>query len=135
MAYQKSLGTNEKLNKTEQWKLEKDGLTILEDIPNYAKNGFSSIPKEEWDKFKWAGLYLQRPKEDGYFMMRVNVPSGILTYDQARELAAICKEYGRDVYDITTRQAIQFHWLKIEQIPDIFKRLGKSRPFLCWGMR
>ncbi|MGG4547260.1 nitrite/sulfite reductase [Rossellomorea marisflavi] len=125
MAYQKHWEQNEKLNKTEQWKLERDGLTILEDIPEYAKNGFSSIPKEEWDKFKWAGLYLQRPKEDGYFMMRVNVPSGILTYDQAVELAAICKEYGRDVYDITTRQAIQFHWLKIEQIPDIFNRLER----------
>jgi ferredoxin-nitrite reductase len=125
MAYTKSWESNEKLNKTEKWKLEKDGLAIFKDIPYYAENGFASIPKEEWDKFKWAGLYLQRPKEDGYFMMRVNVPSGILSYEQARELAAICKEYGRDVYDITTRQAIQFHWLKIEQIPDIFKRLEK----------
>ncbi|MFP3359875.1 nitrite/sulfite reductase, partial [Planococcus sp. SIMBA_143] len=95
MAYKKSWESNEKLNKTEQWKLEKDGLKIFGDIPYYAENGFSSIPKEEWDKFKWAGLYLQRPKEDGYFMMRVNVPSGILNYDQARALASICKEYGR----------------------------------------
>jgi ferredoxin-nitrite reductase len=125
MAYVKSWSENEKLNKTEKWKLERDGLAIFEDIPYYAEHGFSSIPKEEWDKFKWAGLYLQRPKEDGYFMMRVNVPSGVLTYEQARELASIAKEYGRDVYDITTRQAIQFHWLKIEQIPDIFDRLEK----------
>ncbi|WP_163099838.1 nitrite/sulfite reductase [Peribacillus alkalitolerans] len=125
MAYEKTWADNEKLNKTEQWKLVKDGLSIFDDIPHYAKNGFSSIPEEEWDKFKWAGLYLQRPKEDGYFMMRVNIPSGILNYEQAIELAAICKEYGRDVYDITTRQAIQFHWLKIEQIPDIFNRLER----------
>ncbi len=45
-------------------------------FPYYAENGFESIPKEEWDAFKWAGLYLQRPKEAGYFMMRVNIPSG-----------------------------------------------------------
>ncbi|MDX8365814.1 nitrite/sulfite reductase [Cytobacillus sp. IB215665] len=123
MAYVKTWENNEKLNKNEKQKLQKDGLEILNDIPHYAKNGFQSIPKDQWDYFKWAGLYLQKPKEDGYFMMRVNVPSGILTYDQANVLAGISKDYGRGVFDITTRQAVQFHWLTIEQIPDIFKRL------------
>ncbi|WP_226683043.1 nitrite/sulfite reductase [Sutcliffiella horikoshii] len=123
MAYVKHWADNEKINKTEKAKLEKDGLRILDDIPHYAKNGFGSIPKEQWDLFKWAGLYLQRPKEDGYFMMRVNVPSGILTKPQVETLAGIARDYGRGVFDITTRQAIQFHWLEIEQIPDIFNRL------------
>lgn len=123
MAYTKVWADNEKLNKEEKAKLEKDGLDILNDIPTYAKEGFESIPKEQWPLFKWAGLYLQKPKEDGYFMMRVNIPSGILKYEQAIALANIAKDYGRDVIDITTRQAIQFHWLEIENIPDIFKRL------------
>ncbi|MBO9128342.1 nitrite/sulfite reductase [Bacillus sp. 165] len=125
MAYEKKWGNNPKLNATEQKKLEKDGLEIYKDIPYYAEYGFDSIPKEEWDSFKWAGLYLQRPKEDGYFMMRVNIPSGILTNEQADTLAQIGRDYGRDVVDITTRQAIQFHWLRIEQIPAIFKRLER----------
>lgn len=123
MAYTKHWSNNEKLNKSEIAKLEKDGLKIYEDIPHYAKNGFSSIPKDQWDLFKWAGLYLQKPKEAGYFMMRVNVPSGILTKEQANILAGIAKDYGRGIFDITTRQAIQFHWLTIEEIPDIFTRL------------
>ncbi|PLR94868.1 nitrite/sulfite reductase [Bacillus sp. T33-2] len=123
MAYVKHWANNEKLNKTELKKLEKDGLKILEDIPYYAANGFDSIPKDQWDLFKWAGLYLQRPKEDGYFMMRVNVPSGFLTNAQVLALAGIARDYGRGVFDITTRQAIQFHWLEIQQIPDIFARL------------
>lgn len=125
MSYVKTWATNEKLNKTELKKLEKDGLEIFEDIPAYAKNGFDSIPKEEWDLFKWAGLYLQRPKESGYFMMRVKVPSGVLNYKQIKALAGISKDYGRSIFDITTRQAIQFHWLTIEQIPDILERLQK----------
>ncbi|MGC4376159.1 nitrite/sulfite reductase [Fictibacillus sp. Mic-4] len=125
MSYVKTWATNEKLNKTELKKLEKDGLKIFEDIPAYAKNGFDSIPKEEWDLFKWAGLYLQRPKEAGYFMMRVKVPSGVLNYEQIKALAGISKDYGRSIFDITTRQAIQFHWLTIEQIPDILERLQK----------
>ncbi|ADU31593.1 nitrite/sulfite reductase [Evansella cellulosilytica] len=125
MSYTKVWADNEKLSKEEKLKLEKDGLEILNDIPQYAKDGFESIPKDQWNLFKWAGLYLQKPKEDGYFMMRVNVPSGILTNEQTVALAEIAKDYGRSVVDITTRQAIQFHWLTIEQIPDIFSRLEK----------
>ncbi|MGE6379437.1 hypothetical protein [Peribacillus muralis] len=109
-------------NKTEIRKLEKDGLAIFDDIAHYATNGFESIPKEEWDMFKWAG-YLQRPKEAGYWMMRVVIPGGTVTYDQQIALADIAKDYGRGVYDIPPRQAIQFHWLMIEQIPDILARL------------
>ncbi|TYR78747.1 nitrite/sulfite reductase [Priestia megaterium] len=123
MAYEKFWKDHEKLNASEKKKLEKDGLEIFNDIPYYAEHGFDSIPKEDWDLFKWAGLYLQKPKEAGYFMMRVNVPSGILTNEQVEVLAGIAHDYGRGVYDITTRQAIQFHWLEIHQIPDIFKRL------------
>lgn len=123
MGYVKKWADNDNINASEKKKLVKDGLRIFEDIPTYAQNGFASIPKEEWDSFKWAGLYLQRPKEAGYFMMRVNVPSGILHADQVETLAGIGKDYGRDVVDITTRQAIQFHWLTIENIPDILQRL------------
>jgi ferredoxin-nitrite reductase len=125
MAYVKHWANEEKLNATEKQKLARDGLKIFEDIPRYAKEGFEAIPKEEWPMFKWAGLYLQRPKEDGYFMMRVCVPSGILNYEQAVALAKISRDYGRGVFDVTTRQAVQFHWLRIEEIPDIFERLGK----------
>jgi ferredoxin-nitrite reductase len=125
MTYKKVWADNPKLHKSELRKLEKDPIRIFEDIPFYAQNGFSSIPKEEWDMFKWAGLYLQKPKEDGYFMMRVCIPNGIQTYEQTVALAEIAKDYGRGVYDITTRQAIQFHWLTIEQMPDIFARLER----------
>lgn len=125
MTYKKSWKDNRNLNKTELKKLEKDGLEILNDIEKYAKTGFESIPESEWDLFKWAGLYLQKPKNAGYFMMRVKVPAGLLTYDQTVTLANIAKDYGRGVFDITTRQAVQFHWLTIEQLPDIFKRLEK----------
>lgn len=64
-------------------------MEILKDIDYYAENGFESIPQEEWDLFKWAGLYLQRPKEAGYYMMRIKVHSGILNYEQTMTLASI----------------------------------------------
>ncbi|WP_373230846.1 nitrite/sulfite reductase [Cohnella sp.] len=112
-----------KLNKFEFYKMEKDGLDIIRDIvEKYSKEGFASIPQEDFNLFKWAGVYQQKPN-NGHFMMRVRIPGGILTSVQARELAAIGRDYGRDLIDVTTRQAIQYHWLEIEHMPDIFNRL------------
>jgi ferredoxin-nitrite reductase len=111
------------LNKFELQKLDKDGMDILDDIAQYAQTGYKSIPEDDFALFKWAGVYQQKPKDDGYFMMRVKIPTGMLNSKQARALAAIARDYGRNLMDVTTRQAIQFHWLTIENFPDIFKRL------------
>ena len=56
-------------------------------------------------------------------MMRIKVPGGRATSAQMHGLAAISRDYGHSLADITTRQTIQFHWLTIEQMPDIFARL------------
>ncbi len=112
------------LNKMELTKLEKDGLDVIETIVNtYSKEGFQSIESSDMDRFKWAGVYQQRPK-DGHFMMRVRIPGGILNSEQARVLAKIAEDYGRDLVDVTTRQAVQFHWLTVESLADIFERLA-----------
>ncbi|WP_274654125.1 nitrite/sulfite reductase [Paenibacillus humicola] len=112
-----------KLNKFEFVKHEKDGLDVIRTIiDNYSKEGYASIPEDDMNRFKWAGVYEQKPK-DGHFMMRVRINTGIMTSAQARALASIARDYGRDLMDVTTRQAIQFHWLQIENMPDIFNRL------------
>lgn len=114
------------LNKMELTKLEKDGLDVIETIVNtYSKEGFASIESSDMDRFKWAGVYQQRPK-DGHFMMRVRIPGGILSSEQARVLANIAEIYGRDLVDVTTRQAVQFHWLTVESLADIFDRLASA---------
>lgn len=115
----------EKLNKFEFVKLEKDGLDVIRTIiEEYAVKGYDSIPADDMDRFKWAGVYQQKPK-DGHFMMRVRINTGIMTTSQARALVDIARLYGRDLVDVTTRQAIQFHWLRVENLPDIFKRLDE----------
>ncbi|MBB6671423.1 nitrite/sulfite reductase [Cohnella nanjingensis] len=114
----------DKLNKFEFYKIEKDGLDIIRDIvEKYAKEGFASIPQEDFNLFKWAGVYQQKPN-NGHFMMRIRIPGGVLTSAQARVLADIGRDYGRGLIDVTTRQAIQYHWLEIEHFPDIFDRLA-----------
>ena len=112
------------MNENERIKKEKDGLDVLEDLLGYAKTGFGSINPDDFTRMRWYGLYQQRPNE-GHFMLRIKVPGGSLNSDQLRTVADITRIYARDITDITTRQNFQFHWLTIEDIPDIFERLSR----------
>jgi len=109
----------------EQLKLDKDGLDVIHDIYRYAKLGFAAIEEGDFDRMKWYGVYRQKPKDGGYFMMRTKVPGGQITGEQAIVLSKLADQYGHGFCDITTRQTIQFHWLRIEDIPDIFDQLNK----------
>ncbi|MBD2848485.1 nitrite/sulfite reductase [Paenibacillus sp. IB182496] len=112
-----------KLNKIEFAKHEKDGLDVIRTIiEEYAHKGYDAIDADDMNRFKWAGVYEQKPR-DGHFMMRIRINQGVMTSEQARGLASIARDYGRGLIDVTTRQAIQYHWLRVEQLPDIFKRL------------
>jgi|GEM_PF-6674329 Sulfite reductase, beta subunit (hemoprotein) len=52
-------------------------------------------------------------------------PSGIMNSEQARVLANIAQNYGRNIIDLTTRQAVQFHWLRVENLWDVMEQLDK----------
>jgi sulfite reductase beta subunit-like hemoprotein len=110
-----------KLN-IEEVKQKKDGLDVLPDIYKYAETGFASIDPEDFVRFRWYGVYQQRPNE-GHFMMRLRIPNGDLTAVQARKCAQLAVEHGRNLIDITTRQTFQYHWLTIQSIPRIFDEL------------
>src|SRR3954451_22605002 len=73
----------------ERLKLEKDGLDVVHDIYRYAKTGFASIEEGDFDRMKWYGVYRQKPKDSGYFMMRTKVPGGQLTAVQAKKLSEL----------------------------------------------
>jgi sulfite reductase beta subunit-like hemoprotein len=124
-----------KVPKEELLKQEKDGLDVFADIPRFAKEGFESIPKGDLGRLKWYGVYTQRPEKDGYFMLRIRIPAGQMTSAQLREIGRITKQYARNVGDITTRQDIQLHWIRIENIPGIFdtlhNKLGLGQSLAC----
>jgi ferredoxin-nitrite reductase len=124
MSYKAIWSNNEKLNEVEYIKLEKDGLDVIHTIiEKYCKEGYDSITSDDMNRFKWAGVYEQKPR-DGYFMMRVRINSGIMNAQQAEVLAGIAKDFGRGIANVTTRGAIQFHWIQVENIPSIFERLA-----------
>jgi sulfite reductase (ferredoxin) len=135
-----ALGHREPLNPNERTKKDDDGLNVRARIENiYAHRGFASIdPADLRGRMRWWGLYTQRkpgidggrtavlePHEldDEYFMLRVRVDGGQLSLEQLRTIAEISTQYARDTADITDRQNIQLHWIRIEDVPAIWQRL------------
>jgi sulfite reductase (ferredoxin) len=135
-----ALGYREPLNANERSKRDDDPLNVRARIENiYAHRGFDSIdPADLRGRFRWMGLYTQRrpgidggrtaalePEEleDKYFMMRVRIDSGALSTEQLRVIGEISQTYARDTADITDRQNVQLHWVRIEDVPTIWRKL------------
>jgi len=110
------------MNKVERIKQEKDGLDVWADVLRYAKEGFAAIQEDDFVRMRWYGIYQQRPNE-GHFMMRIKLPGGIVTTEQLRVIADLTDQYARGIADVTTRQTFQWHWLTIQDFPDIVARL------------
>jgi sulfite reductase (ferredoxin) len=136
-----ALGYTEPLNGNEQQKKDDNPLHVRDRIVNiYAKRGFDSIdPADLRGRFRWYGIYTQRrpgldggktgalePEEldDRYFMMRVRSDGALLSADALRTLGGISTEFARDTADITDRQNIQYHWIDIVDVPEIWDRLA-----------
>jgi ferredoxin-nitrite reductase len=111
------------MNKHERVKHDKDPLDALEDVVRGAREGRDALSDDDLFRLKWHGLYEHNAK-DGHFMLRVKVVQGILSAEQAETLAWISAEHGRGTIDCTTRQCVQIHWITLEAMPEILRRLG-----------
>jgi sulfite reductase (NADPH) hemoprotein beta-component len=69
------------------------------------------------------GVYLQLHA----YMLRIGIPYGTLSSEQMRALAYVARHYDRGYGHFTTRQNIQFHWIKLEQLPDAMAHLAGAR--------
>src|SRR5579862_3266682 len=81
------------LTPQEQIKRAKDGLDVIHDIYRYAKLGFAAIADDDFERMKWYGVYRQKPKDSGYFMIRTKIPGGQLTATQARKISELTDRY------------------------------------------
>ncbi len=111
-------------NKFEKLKQEKDGLAVKAELAHYAQVGWEAMDETDRDhRLKWLGVFF-RPVTPGKFMMRLRLPSGVITSPQMRVLGDIVQRYGDDgCADITTRQNIQLRGVRIEDLPTIFQQL------------
>ncbi len=112
------------MSKIERIKADKDGLDVYPDLMRAAREGWEALSDDDVARLKWYGLYPHNTK-DGNFMLRVKVVQGVLTGDQAETMAGIAADYGRGIIDCTTRQCFQIHWIRVENIPDIYGRLDE----------
>jgi ferredoxin-nitrite reductase len=110
------------MNRIEELKREKDGLEVIADVPRYAREGWEAIDEGDRERLKWAGVFFRR-QTPGHFMMRVRIPNGISNAAQLRAIAEIGQEFGKGFCDITTRQQVQLRGFRIEDVPEIWRRL------------
>jgi sulfite reductase (ferredoxin) len=130
----------EPLNPNESVKADDNGLNVRERIETiYARDGFDAIPGDDLHgRFRWWGLYTQRKQgidggqtaslephelEDRFFMLRVRTDGQVLTPTHLRVIGGISSDFARESADISDRQNIQFHWVGIENVPEIWRRL------------
>ncbi|MGW6406270.1 nitrite/sulfite reductase [Streptomyces vinaceus] len=135
-----AVGHHTPLNGNEQFKKDDDGLNVRTRIETiYSKRGFDSIdPNDLRGRMRWWGLYTQRKEGlDGtktgvlepeeldaeFFMLRVRIDGGRLTTEQLRVIGEISQEFARGTADLTDRQNVQYHWIRIEDVPEIWNRL------------
>jgi ferredoxin-nitrite reductase len=83
---------------------------------------YEKLPEEDIVRLQWFGLYHDKPKI-GTFMMRVKIPSGILSARGLRTIGEISEEFGRNQGELTTRQNIQLHYMTLDHFPSILARL------------
>lgn len=139
-------GDRTPLNPNEELKSVSDPLEVRHRIETmYSKWGFWSIPPSDLrGRMRWWGLYTQRrPGIDGgrtaqlephqlddeYFMLRIRSDGGQLSVRQARMIADVSRDFGRNTADVSDRQNIQLHWIRIEDVPEIFRRVEEAGLF------
>ncbi|QLG64180.1 nitrite/sulfite reductase [Halorarum salinum] len=125
------------VHEKEEWKDESYGDELRERIESFAAEGWESIPedeREEWfSRFKFWGVFHQRSGQESYFMLRLTNCGGVLEPGQLRAIGEVAREYaggpvenpefGDAWIDLTTRQSVQLHWLKLEDVPAVWEKL------------
>ena len=109
-------------NFIERLKRDRPPLNVRDELPELIERGYEDIPEEDVVRLYWWGLAHDKPKI-GTFMVRVKVAGGLVNATQLRALANIAQEYGRNEAELTTRQGIQLHWVKMERLDSVMKDL------------
>jgi ferredoxin-nitrite reductase len=131
------LREDQTLNKVEKIKQERHPLEVYGAIiDTYSKDlsAMDEVPGEV-ERLKWVGIYPQKQGGDA-FMMRIKIPGGVLTPEQTRVIGKIAADFargpvpnphfGNNFLDLTTRQDVQMHWIKMENVPEIWRRLEEA---------
>ncbi|PYM94827.1 MAG: nitrite reductase [Candidatus Rokuibacteriota bacterium] len=125
-----------KAQRVERLKRELNPWEAYEDILRFAREGWDAVPPEWFGTyFRWWGIYTQgdgvgaiggkngEGKATRNFMVRIRIPNGALESHQLKTIADLAERHGGGLGDITVRQNIQLHWVKLESLPEVFRAL------------
>jgi sulfite reductase beta subunit-like hemoprotein len=113
-----------KRNSVERMKRDKSPLGMLDELPALIAQGYEQVDEEDIVRLKWWGLYHDKPKI-GTFMLRLKLPGGITTPEHLRTIGEISNVHGQGSGELTTRQNVQLHYIKLEALPDVFERMHR----------
>jgi len=122
-----------KRNYIERLKQEKNPEQIIEELPQLSTCGYEAIPEEDIVRMHWWGIFHDKPKI-GNFCLRIKVPGGVLTPHQLRGVGELSVRFGRNYAELTTRQNVQLHWLRLpimQQVLDRVQQLGLTTKGGC----
>ncbi|EDP76479.1 FAD-dependent oxidoreductase [Hydrogenivirga sp. 128-5-R1-1] len=96
-----------------------------ERMKKYFEDGnWENIPEDDRDvRLKWYGIFY-RKATPGYFMVRIRVPNGRLTYEQAKVVSHLSEKFCRGEVEITSRQQLQIRWIELKNLPEILEALN-----------
>src|SRR5580692_2744475 len=125
--------------RVERLKHAKNAWEHFDEIREFARNGYASIPPEWFGTyFRSWGVYSQgdgvgvvggtggEGKATPYFMVRIRIPNGLLSSGQVRAVADITEQHARGVADITVRQNFQLHWVTLKSLPEVLESLWRA---------
>ncbi len=111
-----------KRNYIERLKQEKNPEQIIEELPQLATCGYEAVPEEDIVRMHWWGIFHDKPKI-GNFCLRIKVAGGILKPHQLRGLGELSTRFGQSYAELTTRQNIQLHWLRLPILQEVLERI------------
>jgi sulfite reductase beta subunit-like hemoprotein len=114
-----------KRNPVERIKRDRAPLGIRDELPSLIAAGYEAVDEEDIVRLQWWGLYHDKPKV-GTFMLRVKIPSGHLTPAKLRAIGEVSNKYGQGSGELSTRQCIQIHFLKLSELPNVFADLDAA---------
>jgi sulfite reductase beta subunit-like hemoprotein len=101
-----------------------DGRDVERFIETLARFERGELGADEWRAFRLVnGTYGQR-QEGELSMLRVKIPQGILRADQLERIADVARDYARGFVHITTRQNIQYHFVRLSQMGEVLAKLA-----------
>ncbi len=100
-------------------RIKQEGLGL--DFEKIRERGIMALTQDDFYRLKTYGVCSQ--KHPGYFMLRIRVPGGRVNAKQLLHLADLAETHGRGWGHLTTRQDLELHWVRVEEVPDIWEKL------------